>query len=87
MEKAVRIKFYNGSNLNEAINVLQESKANCLIKPSENLANHYIYEGAKFIVYCQYRPYLISLHPFALYRVILHADETLKIVYSGAMIT
>jgi|GEM_PF-6784199 len=88
-ENIMRARFPNGTNLNEAVNILQESKATCTIKVRSDLDNHlshlhYMPKDAQFAVYCHYRPYFISWNPFLLYRVTLYANKNLQLVDSWA---
>ncbi|MCT4635974.1 MAG: hypothetical protein N4A31_07055 [Rickettsiales bacterium] len=61
-EVVIRDIFVNGSDLDKAVDILQDSKASCRIKIKNDLTGH-MPEGAQFAIYCYYRPYL-SLHPF-----------------------
>lgn len=90
-EAVIRDIFVNGSDLDKAVDILQDSKASCRIKVKNDLTGHlshlhYMPEGAQFAIYCYYRPYF-SLHPFSLYKVTLYADKNLKLIDSWSGIT
>jgi hypothetical protein len=87
LEKFIKSNFPDGSNLSEAIDILYDSGAQCIIKTKTNSNFGYIHDEAIFVVSCSYKSNFISFYQRACYDIVLQADGHLKIVHSMAIRT
>ncbi|KIE06301.1 hypothetical protein NF27_AB00020 [Candidatus Jidaibacter acanthamoeba] len=85
LEEEIKRRFPNKTDVHEAIKILNDSRARCIIKTSYESTYPYIHKGAKYIVTCSYQSDFLALNPLVKYRAIFQTDENYKIIYSGAM--
>jgi len=73
-----------GKHINDAIEIIEQSGAKCIIEPSDESIYPFKYPGAKYITTCYYRAYFFSWDPVIDYSIILQSDENHVIVHLSA---
>lgn len=75
-----------GGDIDQAIDILQNSGAKCrIVRMNENLGRNYYSKGSVlpdtiFMISCNYRSECISLYEFACYHLDIQINKDLKIV-------